>query len=174
MTDKPNPLATLTQLPQPKPGTYTRRARYRIPGERANNRRNLPPIIPAQKAFRINPDPPDDPGYDKKRKKELKEHRAYARAVIRKWGRRNGWTVKNKGKLPAGLVDAFMEENDIWTVYIRRALLPGATDYAAFYQVKQGIYLRTLEHGKSETVDVDKIRRVMGNDMFNLLWQVKT
>lgn len=174
MAEEPNHLATLTQLPTAKPGTYTRRARYRIPGERANNRRNLPAIIPAQKMFRVNPDPPDDPSYDKKRKKELAKHRVYARAVIRDWGRRNGWEVKSKGKLPASLVDAFMEKNDIWTVYIRRALLPGAKDYAAFYQVKQGEYLRTLEHGKSETIDVAKIRRVMGNDMFNLLWQVPT
>lgn len=150
-----DPLGTLTQLPATKPGTYTRRARYRIPGERANTR-TAPVLIPKQKLFRISPDSPA------------------GRTVIRAWGRRRGWEVKDFGKVPAGLVEAFMEENDIWSVYIRRALLPNARGFADFYQVKQGLVLRTLEHGRSETIDPDKIRRVMGNELFSMLKQVST
>lgn len=153
MADQEPDLATLTQLPAPKPGEYTRRARSLLPGERANR---LPAVIPAQLIFRISPDSP------------------HGRATIRKWGRRHGWKVKDRGPVPAGLVAAFMEEHGIWTVYIRRAWLPNGRGFSDFYQVKQGEFLRNLEHGKSETIDPDKIKRVMGRELFAMLKQVET
>lgn len=148
-----DPPGTLTRLPVPKPGQYPRRARALLPGTRANT---LPPVIPAQKIFRISPDSP------------------VGRATVRRWARRNGYDVKVHGKIPKAAVDAFMEKHGIWTVYVRRSLIPGAKNPIEFFQVKQGEFLRALEHGKAETIDPDKVRRVMGNELFAMLKQVKT
>ena len=140
----PDTLSTLTQLPVRKDGwdPRQRRPRSNIPGVRANT---LPEVMPGEKVFRINPD--SDVG----------------RATLRRWGRRHGYTVKERGKIPAEVRAAFMKENDIWTVKIVSALLPGAAEPMQFFEVKQGSYVR------KRTIDPFYVKRVLGDELYPLL-----
>ncbi len=144
----PDTLSTITPLPASRPGQWDRRNRRPRPlvrGERANT---LPAIKPGEKVFRVSPDS------------------KAGRATLRAWGRRHGYDVKPRGKVPAEVRAAFMEQNDIWTVTVVSALLPGAKDFSQHYHVRQGGYTRR------RTIDPDMVRRELGAELFALLKEV--
>jgi hypothetical protein len=141
----PETLSSITPLPEPKPGQWSRRnrrARSNIPGKRANT---LPPVMPGEKIFRVVPDAP----------------------TLRRWGRRRGFGTRDKGPIPKNVRDAFMAENGSWTVRVISGLVPGRNGQPSrpmsFYQVRQGGYVRR------NTVDPDMVRREMGPELYALL-----
>lgn len=161
MADVPETLSQIIPLPEPKPGQWSRRnrrARSNIPGRRANTLPPLPPPLPQEKIFRINPD------------SEI------GRATLRKWGRSRGYKIAGRGKIPARVREAFMKENNIWTVreFYLHSRGPGGKRYVSRnYQLRQGEYLVPLLHGKPETIDPFYIKRALGDELFNLLQEVK-
>lgn len=169
----PETLSTVTRLPASRPGGVwdrsNRRPRSLISGERANT---LPAIIPAHKIFRVNPDPVYDPVLADSNpsfsEKAVAEHRRYAHGVIRQWGLRNGYEVRARGPIPADVRAAFMKTNAIWTVEVVSALLPGAKDFSQHFHVRQGGYT------KKRTIYPHVVRREMGHELYNLLWEVRT
>ena len=134
---KPTALAARSDGREPR----KRRARSNITGERANT---LPAIIPGEKILKIVPD----------------------NVTLRAWGRRHGFTVKDRGKIPGGVRDAFMKVNGAWTVKIVSVMPPGDTEYRQFYQVRQGAYLRKM------TRDPFYVRRELCDELYALLQEV--
>jgi len=144
MPDKiPDTLSTLTPLPGRKDGREPRqrRARSNVPGLRANT---LPAILPGEKIFRIVPD----------------------NATLRRWGRRNGYPVKSYGQIPRVVREEFAKQN-AWTVRVVSVLVPGATEYSEFYQVRQGPYIR------KQTTDPFYVRRTLGDELYASLKKVR-
>ncbi len=170
--DVPEAFSAVTSLPVPKPGQVwdrrNRRPRGLIPGERANT----PPVIkPGEKMFRVNPEPVYDPvlakGNPNFSRKKVTEHREYSRGVIREWSARNGYgEVSVRGKIPAATLAAFMKQHDIWTVQVVSALLPGAKEYSQHFHIRQGGYT------KKRTIYPHVVRRELGHEIYNMLWEV--
>jgi len=102
----------------------------------------------------------------KQKQEELDRHRAAGHAAMRDWGLRHGYKVRARGEIPPEVRAGFMEENDIWTVQVVSALLPGAKDFSQHYHVRQGGY------DKKRTIYPHVIMRAMGREMWNLLWEV--
>ena len=100
------------------------------------------------------------------KQEELDAHRAAGRAAMRDWGLRHGYEVRARGEIPPEVRAGFMEENDIWSVEVVSALLPGASDFSQHYHLRQGGYT------KKRTIYPHVIRRLMGREMWNLLWEV--
>jgi hypothetical protein len=175
----PETLSTVTSLPAGKHEPWNRRNRRPRPIIRGPRANTLPVIKPGEKIFRVNPDPPgecprcgvriDAPGHGVDcpyTVKVLDRHRQAGRVAIREWGLRNGYEVRARGKIPADVQAAFMTANDIWTVRVVSALLPGAKDFSRHFHVRQG------EYTISRTVDPDAVRRELGPELYNLLWEV--
>lgn len=164
----PETLSTVTPLPARKAGQWVRRTRFPrslVRGERANT---LPVIKPGERIFRVNPDPPDSADYSEETRKMLPRHRREGRATMRAWGLRNGYEVRARGRIPAEVQAAFMRQNDIWTVTVVSAMLPGAKVFSQHFHVRQGGYTRR------RTIDPDKVMRELGPELYNLLWEVRT
>lgn len=138
----PSALSTVTSITG---GRGQRRARYKIPGARANT---PPVVIPGEKVFRVSPDSPK------------------GRAAVRAWARRNGREVKDYGKIPVNVRDAFMEANDIWTVRVISCMPPGADQFYEFFEVKQGSYVR------KRTTKWWEVLKILGDELFPLLKEV--
>lgn len=146
----PETLSNVQPLPAPKPGEWqrrNRRARSNIPGARANT---LPPVIPGEKIFRIVPD-------------------AW---TLRRWGRRNGFDVKDKGPVAKEVREGWeseMKQNGSlsWTVRVISYVIPGRNGQpdrpAEFYQVRQGMYVRRT------TTDWEMVKRELGAELHALL-----
>lgn len=135
-----------------------RRARSRIPGERANTPPDLEPPLPGEKRFRISVDS------------------KIGRATVRRWARRRGFDVADKGKIPGRVVTEFLQENDIYMVkeFYVKAKGPGGKEYVSkLYQLYQGKYIVFVKNGQRETDDLDYIKRAMGADLFRMLKQVQ-
>lgn len=98
----------------------------------------------------------------------LPRHRREGRATMRAWGLRNGYEVRARGRIPAEVQAAFMRQNDIWTVTVVSAMLPGAKVFSQHFHVRQGGYTRR------RTIDPDKVMRELGPELYNLLWEVRT
>ena len=127
-----DPLATLTQLPTPKPGTYTRRARSLVPGERANT---LPPLLPKEKVFRIGRDA----------------------GTIREWAWGNGYDLAEKGPIPKLVREAWDEwlaANDVWTLKI----ITTKTKVLRHTYVSQFLKLLQGDVKRAGTTDPDMVR----------------
>jgi len=186
-----------------QPG-YTRRARSLIKGERANTLPDIRPgaqlfrVNPdPDEDPRLRPEHLDSQagrdmlrawgaknGYDVKPRgkipgkiraafveeaeKALARHREAGRAAMRKWASRNGYEVGARDPVPAEVREGFMKENDIWTVQIVSSMLPRANTFSRHFHVRQGGY--TIRR----TIDPDMVRRSLGPELYNLLWEVQT
>jgi len=104
-------------------------------------------------------------GFIKAREEALQRHRDAGHAAMRDWGLRNGYEVRAREPIPPEVRAGFMKENDIWTVEVVSALLPGAKIFSQHYHVRQGGYT------KKRTIYPHEVRRAMGREMWNLLWE---
>jgi len=96
----------------------------------------------------------------------LAAHRAAGYAAMREWGLRNGYTVHARDPIPPEVRAGFMKENDIWTVEVVSSRLPKAGTFSQHFHVRQGGYT------KVRTIYPHVIRRAMGRELWELLWEV--
>ncbi len=87
-------------------------------------------------------------------------------AALRAWGRKRGYRVAARGKIPDAVRAGFEKENGGWTVRIIRTMLPGSDEAREYYHVKQGPYTIKM------TVDPFYVERVLGKDLYALLREV--
>jgi hypothetical protein len=100
--------------------------------------------------------------------KALARHREAGRAAMRAWGLRNGYEVGAREPVPDVVRAGFMKENGIWTVEIVSSRLPRGRAFSRHFHVRQGEYTRR------RTIDPDMVRRSLGAELYNLLWEVTT
>jgi hypothetical protein len=110
--------------------------------------------------FRAETVPPPRPG-------EVVFRLVEDNATLRAWGRKHGFDVSGRGPVKDEVRDHFRKWN-AWTVRVVSVQAPGDTQARQYFKVMQGQYLRRM------TDDVFYVKRVLGDDLFPLLKEVKS